>query len=489
MIFNTQNNSKQKVSANAFFYFFYQCILFVAPLIILPYLTRVLSDSSLGQYNFSYSIAYFFVLAANLGISTYGQREIASYKSDKEMLAKKYWSLFAVHLFFSFISICCYLLFTFFNKETALYACLIPYVLSALFDVTWFFYGLENFKLVTLINAFFSIVKVILLFVFVKNSNHLWVYQLITFGTTFLIQLIIFLFSIKTVGKPVRIKLSDCLLHVKPILYFALSIVALSLYTNFDKTLMGLFINDGKRSVAYYEYADKIVAVPRMLITVLSTVLYPRICALTKESKKEEVSFYTSFSISWVCFFSFGSIFGIISLAVPFSVLYYGDIYKISGFAMMMMSPLIFIISLGSICRTQYLLPNKKDKVFLLAIIMNAIINVVLNLLLIKPLGIYGVIIASIISESLALFYQMFHSRKHIAIKKLICTASLYALAGFIMFVFLNGLTKLVLVNNWLSLVVLVLFGIAFYTVLSIIFCNTSNQFNFLQRFFKRKNK
>ena len=456
---------RKKVASNTFFYLAYQCILFIIPLIIMPYLTRVLSESVLGEYSFSYSIAYYFVLGANLGISLYGQREIASNKDDKEVLARKFWSLFYVHSFFSLLSFGAYILFFTLSHQVSLYVFIIPYVISALFDVTWFFYGLENFKLVTIVNACLSIVKMALIFIFVKSDQSLWAYQLISFGTVMLSQLIILGFAVKQLGKPIKVTKKECLSHFKPIMYFALAAIALTLYTYVDKTLLGVMVDDAKKSVAYYECADKIVAVPRMLITVLGTVLYPKMCSLTAKSKNERIKDYTYFSIDWTGFLSFGAILGLVALALPFSLLYYGESYATSGYCMMMMSPLILVISTGSICRTQYILPQKKDKIFLTAISINAIINLTLNVAFIPSLGVYGVILSSLISETVALIYQLHYCKKFFPFKYAFKAMGVYLFASIFMFMIIYGVMKMIPIDSWVKLLILILVGVVSYSL------------------------
>ena len=102
---------KQSIKKNFLLQFFYQFLILVIPLIMSPYLTRVIGSTGLGIYTYSNSIAYYFVILAMLGISRYGQRVIASSSEDEEKLRKSFWSLFVVHAIFSIISIAFYFIF------------------------------------------------------------------------------------------------------------------------------------------------------------------------------------------------------------------------------------------------------------------------------------------------------------------------------------------------------------------------------------------
>ena len=89
---------KEKLSSNLIMQFLYQGVTLVIPLIISPFLTRTLGSNALGVYTYTYSIAYYFVMFAMLGISRHGQRIISQNRDDDEKLRKVFWSLFFTHI-------------------------------------------------------------------------------------------------------------------------------------------------------------------------------------------------------------------------------------------------------------------------------------------------------------------------------------------------------------------------------------------------------
>ena len=117
----------------------YQFIILVVPLIVSPYLTRILGGTSLGVYSYTYSIAYYFVVFAMLGINKHGQRIISQRRSDIAQLRKTFWSLFSLHFAVSCVSILAYVFYVIVicrsDKEVAFAQTL--YVASAAFDLTW----------------------------------------------------------------------------------------------------------------------------------------------------------------------------------------------------------------------------------------------------------------------------------------------------------------------------------------------------------------
>ena len=428
---------KQSLSKNLIFQFLYQGLILVIPLIISPYLTRVLHETALGVYSYTNSIAYYFVLLAMLGISRHGQRIISKYSSDEIQLRKAFWSLFAAHLLTASISICCYfcVILFFVKSNTNIFLIQTLYVLSAFFDVTWLFYGLENFRSVVIKNAGVKVLECILIFSLVKSPDDLWKYTLIASGGLLLGQMIMLPQAIMIV-KPIRFSKEDFLQHIKPLLIFSISVIAVSLYTVFDKTLIGILSN--KENVAFYEYSNKIINIPKTVIGVVGIVMFPRACKLANEGKISEQKKYIDYSFLLTAFIGMGSIFGLCAISKEFALIYYGEEFSICGDIIMSLSPLIFIIGIGDILRTQYMIPNHMDKQFNFCIILNAIINVILSTSLIPIIGIYGAIVGTISAEVFGVIYQFLICKKFIKISECIKITLPFVGLGFFMFLLIK---------------------------------------------------
>ena len=153
-------------------------------LIISPFLTRTLGSNALGVYTYTYSIAYYFVMFAMLGISRHGQRIISQNRDDDEKLRKVFWSLFFTHIVVSLVSFAVYLGVSFVigGDDLVIYLIQALYVLSALFNITWLFYGLENFKTVVIRNTVVKAVECLLIFLLIRQPSDLWKYTLISAG-------------------------------------------------------------------------------------------------------------------------------------------------------------------------------------------------------------------------------------------------------------------------------------------------------------------
>ena len=459
---------KQSLSKNFIFQFLYQGLILLIPLVLSPYLTRVLQETALGTYTYINSTAYYFVIFAMLGISRHGQRIVSQNVNDELKLRKAFWSLFTLHAAISLLSVVLYFVFIliFVNTDKTIYIIEAIYVASAIFDITWLFYGLENFKSVVIKNAFIKVVEGILIFSLVKYPGDLWIYTLITAAGTFLGQVVMLPQAVKTI-RPIKFSKSDISQHIRPLLIFAISVVASTLYTVFDKTLLGLLST--KENVGFYEYSNKIINIPKTIIGVIGTVMFPRACRMAAEGNILGQRKYIKYSFLITSFIGMGSIWGLFAISNLFARLYYGETFSVCGPIIKTMAPLIYVIGIGDIIRTQYMIPNGMDKQFNFCIVLNAVINLILSTALIPVCGIYGAVIGTISAELFGIIYQLILCRKFIRYGDILKSLTPFLIIGFIMFASIKLISPH-LPQDIIGLIVEVLFGVVVYCGLSLVY-------------------
>ena len=425
------------VKKNLIYQFAYQFIILILPLIVAPYLTRTLGKTPLGLYAYANSIAYYFVVVAMLGITRHGQRIIASHKDDETLLRKTFWSLFILHVLFSILAITLFAIFViFFIKDNqSIYFILALYVLSALFDITWFYFGMEKFKTVIVRNLVIKLLETAAIFLFVKSNNDILLYTLIMSGSILISQILLFIKLVREV-KFIKVSKKDIREHLSPLFVLSLSVIAISIYTVFNKTLLGILTNTD--NIALYEYSNKIITIPRTIISVIGIVLFPRSSYYFSKNDINSVKKQYNYSILIVYFLAWGSIFGLLGISNLFVSLYYGPSFASTGEIIKAMSPIILIIGIGDIFRVQFLLPMKKDFVFTISIVINAVLNISLSFLLIPKFGVFGAVLSSIIAEFIGLLYQGFLIAKYINVKKTLMMSIPFIVSGIFMFIIIE---------------------------------------------------
>lgn len=459
---------KQSISKNFFFQYAYQVLILVIPLILAPYLSRTLKETVLGVFSYVNSIAAYFVAMSMLGIARHGQRIISENANDDIKLRRSFWSLFTVHIIISIISFFVYLLFAIFlvNNDKPIFIIEILYVASAVFDITWLFYGLENFKSVVIKNALVKIFECICVFVFVKQPDDLGIYTFINAISILIGQAIMIPQAVKAV-KPIKFTMSDAKAHIKPLMIFSISVIASFMYTVFDKTLLGLM--SAKKYVAFYEYSNKIVNVPKTIIGVTGTVMFPRACRLAAAGNIDGQRKYIKLSYFITSFLGMASLFGLIGIADTFSIIYYGNSFKICGKIMACMAPLVYIVGAGDILRTQYMIPNHMDKQFNFCIIFNAIINLLLSITLIPIIGVYGAVVGSVSAEIFGFIVQMIICRRFIKVNEILKELIPFILIGILMLIGIRYIDILVK-TSVIKLLFEVLVGAFIYCALTFIY-------------------
>lgn len=465
---------KDSLSKNFAFQLLYQVIILVIPLILSPYLTRTLGETALGTYTYINSIAYYFVVLANLGISRHGQRIISTNSNDDQSLRKVFWSLFFVHILISLFITLIYVGYVVFlaKDDHVIYIIEICYVLSALFDITWLFYGLENFKSVVIKNAVIKIIVCFLTFTLVHEPEDLGVYTLITASGILFGQIVMIPQAIKIV-KPIKIEYIDIRQHIKPLFVFSIAVIASTLYTVFDKTLLGILST--KENVAFYEYSNSIISVPRTIVSVIGTVMYPRACKMVVNNDILGQKKYIKYSFFFTALIGVGTIFGLAAIANQFAIFYFGKSFAICGEVMIFLSPLVYIVGIGDIIRTQYMIPNGMDLQFNFSIIFNAIVNVLVSTFLIPKIGIYGAIAGTLLAEICGLCYQMLICKSFIDFKDMLESTIPFLIIGLLMYIVIKTISN-ILPNNILGVIIQICVGGLTYVIFTLFYSKIFNR-------------
>lgn len=450
---------------NFVFQMIYQIVVYLVPLIVAPYLTRTLGSERLGTYSYINTFVVYAGLVANLGIATYGQRLIARNRDNDISLRKSFWSLYVLHFITVTIAIILYFFVAVFivKSNNKMFLIQVFFVLATMFDVTWFFYGLENFKTVVIKNCIVKIIECLLIFLLVRTRTDIYKYAIIMSMSSMAGEIVLIPQAMKIVP-PIRFSYKDFTEHFKPMLLLFSSTVAVTLYTVFDKSLIGAM--GSTNDVAIYEYSAKIIEIPKQILNVIGMVILPRACNAFAVGKYDNQKKYMDISIFLTCFLGSSFAFGLVAVSDKFSLLYYGKEFIECGKVIAYMTPLILIILIGNIYRTEYIIPAKLDKQLTFCHITSSILNLIISFTMIPIIGIYGAIVGTMFAETFGLIYQMHYCKKLYPVKQLFKNLIPFIVIGVIMFLAVN-LIDINLDNSLLSLMIEIIAGAVIYLALS----------------------
>lgn len=452
---------KSNVVKNYIYNVSYQLLAIILPLITTPYISRVLGAEAIGIYSYTLSITTYFVLFGSLGIALYGQREIAFVQDDKKQRSKIFFEIIIMRFITLTISmVMFYLFFCYSGQYATYYKILLLEIIASAIDISWFFRGIEDFKKTVIRNMLIKVISVICIFVFIKSPNDLYKY----FGIYVLSNAIgnasMWLYLFKLIEK-VQLKELKIFRHFKPTVVLFIPQIATQIYTVLDKTMIGAMVTD-KSEVGYYEQSQKIVKVLLTIATSLGTVMLPRIANTFAKGDSKKIKEYMNNSFHFVLFLVVPIMFGILAISDKFVPIFFGSGYDKVIILINIMSVILIAIGLSNVIGTQYLLPTKQQKKYTISVISGAIVNGILNFILIRDFYSVGASIATVIAEFTVTGVQVFLVREQINIFDIIKISKNYFIAGIGMFVVIFILGNFIN-DNMISICVQVLMGILIY--------------------------
>lgn len=421
------------VKSNFLYTIIYQLLTFLIPLILSPYVARTIGVNGVGVYSYTYSIVYYFMLLTLLGVNNYGNRAIAKNRNNKNKLSKTFCEIYTLQLIMGCIMLMLYIFYILlFVHENRLISVLQSiFLISAIMDINWFFFGIEKFKVTITRNFIFKIGSIILVFIFVKQHGDLWKYVTIMSSLTLFGQLMLWMLLTKEINYT-KVNIKDIFKHLKPNLVLFIPVIAVSLYKIMDKIMLGNMTN--LEQVGYYENAEKLVNLPMHVISALGTVMLPRISNIISNGNIKKANQYIEKSIKFVMFLSIPMCLGLIAIGKNFAPIFYGKEFINSGLLIQLLSVTLPFLSFANVIRTQYLIPTENDKKYIKSVLLGAIINLIVNFTIIPILQSKGACIGTILAEFVVMFYQAYVVRKDLPITQYIKGIIPFIGKGIIMF-------------------------------------------------------
>lgn len=422
---------KKSIKKNYIYNVSYQILLLLTPLITIPYLSRVLGADGVGIVSYAESIVSYFTLFATMGITTYGQREISYLQDSIENRSIVFWNTKILSFIISGMTLTIYLGFSMFQTNSIIYVILAFNILAVGVDVTWFFQGMEEFGKIVFRNVIFKIINVGYVFLVVRSKDDVVLYVFGLAAFLFLSNISLWTYIPKYVQK-VEKKDIHPFKDLKIILSLFLPTVAIQIYTVLDKTMIGIITQNAFEN-GYYEQALKLSKTILTVVTALGTVMIPRIGYHFQRKNIEEVKRLVYRSYRFVWFLGVPLCLGLIFTANNFVPWFFGLGYEKVTSLLVVLALLIPVIGISNVTGMQYLLPTKRQNIYTLTVITGAVINFVLNLLLIRLYQSLGAAIASVIAESAITVVQLYIVRKELSVFRVFKEGNNYFVAGAVM--------------------------------------------------------
>ncbi len=381
-------------------------------IIIFPLVARKLGAENLGKVQYVEAVIAYFILFINLGIDTYGKREVALYRNDKEKLSKIVLDLLTILFITTILGSITYIFFiNYFVKEITMkriFILYIFYILLNLFNVEWFYTGIENQSYITKRNMMFKIISAFVIVVFIKSQQDIYIYVGILIFSLVGSNLLN-IFNLRKYIDVKKVKIREVKKHIKPLFTLFFSVLALSISYNLDSIMIKNIVGD--KELGYYSFAMKFGKMPLIFATSIVAIFYPRLCNLLGQGKKEEYYKLTTFGIESILLFSFPTSIGMFTLSDIIVKIFAGNEFLSSIPIMKIFSIFILVMGIALCTGSMTLVANKRDRIYSLSVVFGSSLNFLFNIIFISKIGALGAAIASLITEITAIIIRIVFCR------------------------------------------------------------------------------
>ena len=410
----------------------------------------------------------YFTLFAGMGTALFGRREVSYFQDDREKRSDVFWNTEILSCISVFVVSIIYFFFSLMQTDYQIFYIILSLnLLTVAFDITWFFQGMEEFEKIVIRNVIFKVLNIVFIFTFVNSEEDIYIYAFGLCIFNILSALSMWLYLPKYVDK-IKWKCIRPFRDLRTILSLFIPTVAISIYTVFDKTMIGWFSSTPKEN-GCYEQATKIIHFLSTFVTSLAPVMIPRIGNLFEKKEKERVNQYMYKSYNFVWFISLPMCFGLIAIASNVVPWFLGEDFIDSIPILQVFGVLLIALGVNNVTGEQYLIPTKQEKIYTKTVIIGAITNLMCNMILIPKFGAVGAAIGSVIAESVIAIVQLFFVRKQISCKIILTSSIRYMICSLVMFLVLRHLLNLFEAKILNTLILICIGGVLYFLLLFVL--------------------
>lgn len=449
---------------NALYNVGYRTLSVLLPIVTAPYLARTVGQEGTGLYAYAWSISTIFVLLGMLGLENYGVRAIARVRENAEDRNRVFSEIYQMQLLTAGAALALYLGYVCFVAEAEQYiaAWLTLMSVSCLVNLDWLLMGLDRFRPIALRNTFVKLMATAGVFLLVRSKEDLWRYALIWGGSTLVGCLSCWIGLSRHVRfRPVSWR--SALQHLRPCAVLFLSVIAVQVYRTMDKIMVGAI--SGMAENGLYENAEKIVYCLSGFISAIGTVMLPKVSAMQARGETEAVKRHMALSMELILCMTCAMAFGVAAIATDFAPLFFGDDFAYSGVLMIPLAFTLIMIGFANVVRTQWVLPQGRDPIFVRSVCAGAVVNLAVNGALIPSMGAMGAVVGTLAAEFAVPFTQWLMLRRELPYRRFLGMTATYCGLGLIMLWTVRLVARWLPWKGWTGMAVEVAAGAGIYAL------------------------
>lgn len=379
----------------------------IFPMITFPYLERILMPEGMGKVSFAISIVTYFNMFAQLGIPIYGIRACAKARDDRKELSRTASELLILNILTSVISytvlFAAIFLIPRLRSEKLLFIILCPMIIMDAVGMEWLYKALEKYTFITIRSVLFKLISVVAIFLMIHDQKDYVIYAGLYLLASHASN-IVNLFFIRKHAELAPCSIKLVLKHLKPVsIFFAMS-CATTVYLNLDMVMLGGMAGDAE--AGYYDAAVKIKSVLVSMVTALGAVLLPRISYYVEQGEKEKFREICTKAFQFVVMAATPLMIYFILFAPESVLLVSGKEFINSILPMRIIMPTLLFIGITNIIGIQIMIPLGRERYVLMSVIAGALVDLIINILLIPRFGAAGAAAGTVMAEAVVLVVQ-----------------------------------------------------------------------------------
>ena len=449
------NDVKQKsFKINAVLNIIKQLCIIIFPMITFPYVSRVLGVEAYGKLNFSTSIMGYVTLIAGLGVYSYAVRNGSQLRDDKQKFEKFACEVFSINMASTIAAYTIMILALIFWKslnpyKTIMLILSINILLSTL-GTDWVNTVYEDFLFITIRYIVCQSIAVVLILTFVKSTKDLELYALLSNCGTISANIL----NIYHIRKKLKLKIHFTLKmnlkqHIKPILILFGNTISSMIYLYADSSMLGVI--QGDIAVAYYAVASKIYTMIKQLLNAVATVATPKFSHDVVNENKQKLNIEFNSLIGTLLLLLLPAVAGLLCIGKEIIILLSGVEYVKSYTALAILSLSLICSTIACIYVGVVMLALGKDKKILLSTTISALVNIVLNFILIPKYSYNAAALTTLISEFIMMILGIYFTRNHLRLQ--IKKQGVVAIAGMLWVFAVCNVVKHFVIENILILI------------------------------------
>ncbi len=406
---------RKSMTTNGIFSFAAKVVAMIAPLVVYPYVMRVLGASSFGKVTYAESLVGYFSLMAVLGISSYAQRESAVMRDNPIEFRKIVSRAFALNLIMTFSALVVYLGVVFIvpgmRNERPLFLVFSLWIVGGGLSMEWLYTAQERFDLVSIREIVAKSLYILLCFTLVKTSDNYLIYGIIVVftGTVFTMIWNISGIMKKQCGVKPNLKyssgFSECL---KPIFFLALLIIGSKLFTDFDVLMIKWFTTEqSDKAVGLYNSAIILPKAFDSILMTISAVITPQLFIATRQNDENKVVELMNKTSNALFFIAIPAIFTCLFLSTELICVFAGTEYVDAAPVLQIYSLVIMGVLVITLAGTRTYIARQKERKLFYVLIFGAALNIILNYFFIRTWGIKGAALATMTAYFVVLIVEL----------------------------------------------------------------------------------